>query len=239
VNVLDLFSGIGGFSLGLERAGMRTVAFCESEPYPASVLAARWPSLPVYPDVRELTADRLAADRIAPPKSSAEASPAKTSVSLAVALALLEHDQGCGVSSRVSLASFDPVTSSWRTSQHCLSGELETFLETWPESGMTRSGRLYPRAPWVRHICDDECSLWPTPTASMDGRGFGIPLHERSGRYKRSTVSRIRALIGEHGWRIHPRFTEALMGFPTEWSAIAQSETRSSRRSQKSSGGQS
>jgi Site-specific DNA methylase len=29
VNVLDLFSGIGGFSLGLERAGMRTVAFCE------------------------------------------------------------------------------------------------------------------------------------------------------------------------------------------------------------------
>jgi site-specific DNA-cytosine methylase len=27
--VLDLFSGIGGFSLGLERAGMETVAFCE------------------------------------------------------------------------------------------------------------------------------------------------------------------------------------------------------------------
>lgn len=33
VYVLDLFSGIGGFSLGLERAGMRTVAFCECDPY--------------------------------------------------------------------------------------------------------------------------------------------------------------------------------------------------------------
>jgi site-specific DNA-cytosine methylase len=32
MNVLDLFSGIGGFSLGLERAGMRTVAFCEIDP---------------------------------------------------------------------------------------------------------------------------------------------------------------------------------------------------------------
>ena len=31
--VLDLFSGIGGFSLGLERAGMQTVAFCEIDPF--------------------------------------------------------------------------------------------------------------------------------------------------------------------------------------------------------------
>lgn len=31
MKVLDLFSGIGGFSLGLERAGMQTVAFCGAE----------------------------------------------------------------------------------------------------------------------------------------------------------------------------------------------------------------
>ena len=34
LNVLDLFSGIGRFSLGLERAGMQTVAFCEIEEFP-------------------------------------------------------------------------------------------------------------------------------------------------------------------------------------------------------------
>jgi DNA (cytosine-5)-methyltransferase 1 len=52
LNVLDLFSGIGGFSLGLERAGMRTVAFCEIEPYCRAVLAKHWPSVPCFPDIR-------------------------------------------------------------------------------------------------------------------------------------------------------------------------------------------
>ncbi len=64
MNVLDLFSGIGGFSLGLERAGMRTVAFCEIEPFCRAVLAKHWPGVPCYDDVRTLTADRLAADGI-------------------------------------------------------------------------------------------------------------------------------------------------------------------------------
>lgn len=64
MNVLDLFSGIGGFSLGLERAGMRTVAFCEIEPFCRAVLRKHWPNVPVYDDVRTLTAERLRADGI-------------------------------------------------------------------------------------------------------------------------------------------------------------------------------
>jgi DNA (cytosine-5)-methyltransferase 1 len=64
MNVLDLFSGIGGFSLGLERAGFRTVAFCEIEPYARRVLAEHWPEVPCYDDVRTLTAERLKADGI-------------------------------------------------------------------------------------------------------------------------------------------------------------------------------
>jgi DNA (cytosine-5)-methyltransferase 1 len=56
VRVLDLFSGIGGFSLGLERAGMRTVAFCEIDPYCRAVLRKHWPDVPCFSDVRDLHA---------------------------------------------------------------------------------------------------------------------------------------------------------------------------------------
>jgi DNA (cytosine-5)-methyltransferase 1 len=64
--LLDLFSGIGGFSLGLERSGgFKTVAFCEVEPFCVKVLNKHWPEVPVYGDIRELNADRLAADGIA------------------------------------------------------------------------------------------------------------------------------------------------------------------------------
>lgn len=66
LRVLDLFSGIGGFSLGLERTGgFETVAFCEIEEFPRKVLAKHWPDVPCYRDVRELTAAKLAADGIA------------------------------------------------------------------------------------------------------------------------------------------------------------------------------
>ena len=55
LRVLDLFSGIGGFSLGLERTGgFETVAFCEIEPFPRRVLAKHWPDTPIHRDVREL-----------------------------------------------------------------------------------------------------------------------------------------------------------------------------------------
>jgi DNA (cytosine-5)-methyltransferase 1 len=54
MRVLDLFSGIGGFSLGLERAGMRTVQFCEIDPYCQRILAKHWPDVPCHGDIRTL-----------------------------------------------------------------------------------------------------------------------------------------------------------------------------------------
>lgn len=64
MRVLDLFSGIGGFSLGLERAGMQTVAFCEINPFRRKILAKHWPNTPIYNDIRSLSYARLKKDGI-------------------------------------------------------------------------------------------------------------------------------------------------------------------------------
>ena len=59
MKVLDLFSGIGGFSLGLERAGMETIAFCEFDEHAQKVLRKHWPDVPIHSDIRELDAKQF------------------------------------------------------------------------------------------------------------------------------------------------------------------------------------
>ena len=63
LNHLDLFSGIGGFSLGLEATGyFETVAFCDFDPYCQKVLRKHWPWVTIYDDVKELNSERLSAN---------------------------------------------------------------------------------------------------------------------------------------------------------------------------------
>ena len=62
---LDLFSGIGGFSLGLEATGgFKTVAFCDIEEFPRKVLQKHWPHVKQYTDIKELDYDKLRSDGI-------------------------------------------------------------------------------------------------------------------------------------------------------------------------------
>ena len=54
MKVLDLFSGIGGFSYGLDQVGFKTVAFCEMDQYCKLVLQKHWKGVKIYNDVKEL-----------------------------------------------------------------------------------------------------------------------------------------------------------------------------------------
>jgi|TARA_R100001460_G_scaffold108014_1_gene157955 DNA (cytosine-5)-methyltransferase 1 len=57
---LDLFSGIGGFALGLESTGgFETVGFCDNEPFAQKVLKKHWPDVPIYEDVRDVGVETI------------------------------------------------------------------------------------------------------------------------------------------------------------------------------------
>jgi len=55
LTVGSLFAGIGGFDLGLERAGMEVAWQCEIDPFCQQVLKKHWPDVPLYSDVTELS----------------------------------------------------------------------------------------------------------------------------------------------------------------------------------------
>lgn len=49
---MDLFSGVGGFTIAAERAGWKTIGFSEIDPYASAVLKKHWPGIPNLGDIR-------------------------------------------------------------------------------------------------------------------------------------------------------------------------------------------
>ncbi len=165
------------------------------------------------------------------------------------------------------LARFDPNTSSWRTSQLCLDGALSEFSETWPRSGLMRSGIAYRLPPLVRLIGEIECGSWPTPTptgmerSSKHTRPFGslkdaakmfptptstdwkrVPMTEyyawKPITHGTPDTCAQAACRATNGGSLNPTWVEWLMGFPLGWTDCSPSAMPSSRKSRKSLEGQ-
>ncbi len=63
LKLLDLFSGIGGFSYGFERTNrIKTIAFCEKDQFCKSVLSKHWSNTKIYNDVRDIKGSEIKAD---------------------------------------------------------------------------------------------------------------------------------------------------------------------------------
>ena len=58
---ISLFSGIGGFDLGLDQAGMECILQVEQDKFALEVLHRHWPNVPKITDVKEVTADAIKA----------------------------------------------------------------------------------------------------------------------------------------------------------------------------------
>jgi DNA (cytosine-5)-methyltransferase 1 len=62
--LLDLFSGIGGFSLGAEANGIPTVAFVEKDPFCQKVLRKHWSNTPIISDIRTVKGEDYETDGV-------------------------------------------------------------------------------------------------------------------------------------------------------------------------------
>ena len=101
--------------------------------------------------------------------SFAEASHARTSPLPDGAADSRESAPASGENLLGSFASYDPATSSWKTSQLSLLEEWGAYSETWPRAGTMRNGTAFQRQPLVPPTAETGSSLLPTPSASSYG----------------------------------------------------------------------
>ena len=59
MQIIDLFSGIGGFSLAGHWMGWKTVQFCEKDKFCQQVLKYHFPGVPISDDIKTLTAEQI------------------------------------------------------------------------------------------------------------------------------------------------------------------------------------
>ena len=161
---------------------------------------------------------------------SPEVSPAKTYPLLGEAMASKEREADYGPRWRASLASYDPETCSWKTSQRCFIEGWAEFSETWPRSGMTVNGIAYRLPPLVRLTDATGFGLLPTPRRSGQPRAWKA--------YKRDNYQgNLEEYLGEVGYLgwITRKFVEWMMGYPLTWTDTKASAMPSSPKSRSKS----
>ena len=102
--------------------------------------------------------------------SSPEVSPARTSAQPERALASTGSDPGFGLRWPGSFARFDPASSSWKTAQCSLLGDLEEFSGTWPRWGSMRDGECWAQTMPALPTFGNGSGFWPTSVARDQGR---------------------------------------------------------------------
>jgi hypothetical protein len=180
----SLCIGYGGLDLAVMAVtGARLAWVAETDKYAAGGLARHWPDAPT-----SATSPPWTGPRCRLWTWSAPGGRARTSDTPAPGPALRkEHAVASGSKSPMAFATYDPLTSSWRTSRRSARAGSGKSSVTWPRSGMTRSGSAFALpTPEPRTAATASCSspsgpgrphgsrLLPTPVAGNFNDGADI-----------------------------------------------------------------
>lgn len=183
MKMLSLFSGAGMIDLAASWAGIETVAFCEIEEYPQKILRRRFPNVPIYSDIRELTAEKLKADGISKIDIISGGFPCQDVSTAGKRTGFVDSE---GNVTRSGLWGeyarlIRELKPRWIVAENVrgllsisaagIRGEdSELYSETWPKWGIVLDGHAMELPMLERHIKDKECSLWPTVTTDTSDR---------------------------------------------------------------------
>jgi hypothetical protein len=143
---------------------------------------------------------------------------AKTLVPQVKAPALAESEADCGPKWPESLARWHRDTSSWRTRQCLLFEDSTESLETLPIWGLMQGGELWALTTPEHLIDATESGFWPTPVASdynarrPSANWAGTDLVSMVWRRSGGTEN-----PSKRPAKLHPDWTEWLMGWPIAW----------------------
>lgn len=179
MKMLSLFSGVGMIDLAASWAGIETVAFCEIEEYPQKILRRRFPNVPIYSDIRELTAEKLKADGIPKIDIISGGFPCQDVSTAGKRTGFVDSEGNvtrsglwgeyarliCELKPRWIVA--ENVRGLLSISAAGIRGEdSELYSETWPKWGIVLDGHAMELPMLEHHINESECLLWHTSDCS-------------------------------------------------------------------------
>ena len=167
---------------------------------------------------------------------------------------LTESDLGCGEKWQGSFTKYDLDSRLWKTHQCSLAGDLEPFLETWPQWGLMRDGECWEQPMLGQTIRGTESGLsekWPTPRScsamaatitqesawnekrnpnleTIVGRKmFPTPTchNSKEGAFPSEYRRNTPSLATHAGGKLNPTWVEWLMGWPLGWTDLKPLET--------------
>jgi DNA (cytosine-5)-methyltransferase 1 len=238
LNELALFAGAGGGILGGHLLGWRTVCAVEWEQYPASVLCARQndgllPPFPIWDDVQ--TFDGKPWRGIVDVVSGGF--PCQDISAAGGGLALTENEAECGEKWRGSFVKYSPDSCSWKTHQCSLLGDLDEFLETWPQWGLMFNGECWDMTDSVVNTGETEFGLLATPTKELFSHWSSAKAKISTGGKRKSGV-KVGSILwwemteqhlrlgGQEDKKLipDPSCGEIVMGWPMGWTELQQLE---------------
>tara|TARA_R110002110_G_scaffold271943_1_gene487533 strand:+ start:77 stop:742 length:666 start_codon:yes stop_codon:yes gene_type:complete len=212
LKTLELFAGIGGFSVGLERTGaFKTIGFCEIDEKCHKILRKNWPDVPIYTDVTKLSAKDL-------PEIPDVITGGFPCQDISIA------GKGEGLDGKRSGLWWEFHRLIWECNPRWVIIENVSMLrlEDWDKcydpsqrSGTMQNGIVYLLEPLVRLTRETGSGSWPTPTA-RDYKDTAKNWEDLAKYAHKKRLPCSVAAVEKRNGKLNPRWVDWLMGYPID-----------------------